>query len=657
MSKDKITHAQFDLPQPTVHPKHPLKDAKNHKKLLEYLTSRLMLDAPNRDQRVKRYSQVDRDVAGWMRLSDEDRKRKNKHDVDGTPQATQVSLPLSWVHLDDMMTYYAQTFSPNRGMFYHTATPESATDATQLVSLMNNHAVYGSYYRHLLRSIFNILKYNVGGIITNWATDFGPKLEMDVDGKDSVTEVPIFKGNKIEAIDQYNVFYDPTVDPTCLYNEGEWFAVARAKSHFWLKKRALAGLYFNCDTALASEQNVSELRWYKDAPTEARLAEDETKAGETNWVSFMTGMDSPLMNNVFELVTFYIRLNPNDFNLIEGTREAKAQRNRYEIWKITLLNGAQIIEAQYMNNIHGYLPCFFGTINDDMMKESSKSAAEILNPLQQFSSFLLNAHVLANRKNIYGTTFFDPSRVDYDKIPAGEVAARVPIKAQGYGQDIRTMVYHDNHQLDTKQTLEDLQGMLGIINQFFPTQSLPGQIAGIDRAIDSQVAAVQQGSNRRQHKNARLIDDTMMRPFRFSLYYNIVQFQEDGEEIIDYASGESDKVDLSKLRETNLAFLIGQGLKAIDRQNVASQMRELIFAMIQAPQIVQAARIDLLGMLDFWTSMMDIDANMKQFQLPAPTPEEVAAQQGGAAGGEMQGTGITPATAPEAVAGGPIYGA
>jgi hypothetical protein len=34
----------------------------------------------------------------------------------------------------------------------------------------------------------------------------------------------------------------------------------------------------------------------------------------------------------------------------------KAARNRYEVWRITILNDERIIGADYMNNIHGYLP-------------------------------------------------------------------------------------------------------------------------------------------------------------------------------------------------------------------------------------------------------------------------------------------------------------
>jgi len=185
---------------------------------------------------------------------------------------------------------------------------------------------------------------------------------------------------------------------------------------------------------------------------------------------------------------------------------------------------------------------------------------------------------------------------------------------------------------------------MGLVDQFFPTQSMPSQIASIDRAVDSQVAAVQQGSNRRQHKGARLIDETMLRPMRFGMYYNIIQFQQDGDEVADFYTGKPMKIDLSKLRDVNLSLIIGQGLKALDRQMLQSQLRDIIFAMIQAPTIGE--RIDLLGLLDYWTSMMDLEMNLKQFEIQQ---EQVPAP------GVEGGNPINPATAPEVVAGGPIY--
>ena len=651
-SDEKVTHARFDLPKPLApdyHAGHPLRNHKMHDRLLDYLTTRLQLGKEGRDSRVQKYAQIDRDIAAFLKLDDEDRKRQMEHERSGNPQATKLSLPLMFVHLDDMMTYYAQTFAPNRGMFYHSGDPKETEEATQIVAIMNNHAVYSGYYRELLRSIWAILKYNLGGVWNSWDKDYGPRLVANESGGTTLDQQLVFAGNRIKAIDMYNFFCDPGVEMVDLHKDGEWVAEAAMRSHYWLKQRCLEGKYFNCEQQLDGENQGVEAKYYKDPPVESRLDSDDSGTKTFSWFSYITGIDSYMLNGAFEVVTMYCRINPNDFGLIGGTADQRAGRNRYEVWRFTILNNDTIIEATYMNNMHGHLPAYVGVLHDDWMRDATKSTAEVLNPLQQFSSFLLNTHVLANRKNIYGTTYYDPSCIDMEKIPAGEVAARVPIKPQGWGRDIRTMVQHDSNLLDTKQTLQDLQGMMAIIDQFFPTQSMPSQIAGIDRAVDSQVAAVQQGTNRRQQKGARLIDESMLRPMRCGMYYNIVQFQQDNVQVADFYTGKEVKVDLSKLRDMNLSLIIGQGLKALDRQAMQGQLREIIFALIQAPQTAQ--RIDLLGLLDYWTSMMDLEMNLKQFEVVPPgqpTPDETGLPAPGA-------TGIQPATAPEAIAGGPIY--
>ena len=650
MYKDKISHAQFTLPKPDASrfgPKHPLRDKASHDRLLTYLEQRLMLGKEGRDRRVLRYGQIDRDVAAYLRLSDEDRKRKREHALTGSAKATEIALPLTLIHLDDMMTYFAQTFAPNRGMFYHTADAENSEQATQLVQIMNSHAVYGGYYQQLLRAIYAILKYNRGGVWNSWDIEYGPRLELDPSGETRLAQEVVFRGNRIKAADMYNFFCDPAVEMSDLHKDGEFAAQVEMVSHYWLKKRCLDGMYFNCEEVLDSEKDWGVSKYYCDPPVESRLDSDEMGEAQTSWISLMSGETGHMRNGVFEIVRIYCRLNPNDFGLIGGTAEQKARRNQYEVWRFTILNGETIIETEHMNNMHGHIPCYFGVLNDDQMMEATKSVGENLNPLQNFASFLLNVHVSASRKNLYGTTYYDPSCVDMKKIPPGEVAARVPIKPQGFGKDIRTMVQHDNNQLDTRQTLQDLQGLMAMIDQFYPTQSLPGQIASIDRAVDSQVAAVQQGANRRQHKGARLIDETLLRPMRFGMYYNIVQYQEDGEVLADYYSGSTIQVDLEQLKNVNLSLIIGQGLKALDRQQMQTQLREIIFAMIQAPAVSE--RVDLLGLLDYWTTMMDLEMNLKQFELAPPAA---------AAGVPIvpgEDPGIQPATAPAVVAGGPIY--
>lgn len=639
-----MTHAKVQLAQPEVHGSHPFKNPKNHKALLEYLQQRLLLGKKTRDSTVPRMATIDKNVAGWQRLSEEDKLRQGKKDRDGQAQAINMNLPLAFVHLDDMMTYFAQTFAPNRGMFYQTGKPDEVDSAAQIVTVMNNNAIYAGYFRETLLGIYSLLKYNSGGFHVFWSRDEGPKLVKDQAGKDQLETQLKWQGNRMEAIDLYNFLRDPSVHPTRLHSDGEFAAKAMMKSYFWLQNKASQGVFYNCEKALAEYTGSAQCMYYRNPPVEAQMDSDES--GGTNWKAILS--ESAWVDVAgFELVEIHIRLNPTEFGLVPPGA-GSAARNRYEVWRFTVLNDQYIIDATYMNNIHGHLPFFLGLLNDDLMGSSQKSTAEILQPLQDFASFLLNTHVQASRKNIWGLIAYDPSAIDLKAVPEGEVAARIPLKPGAQGRNINEFIWEHGNTLETKQTLQDLEAVMGIIDQFFPTQSLPSQIASIDRAVDSQVAAVQQGANRRQQKAARLLDDSVFRMVRNAMYYNIIQYLSDGSEVSDFFTGKTVKIDLQQLRNTDLPFIIGQGLKAIDRQAAAGMLQQIIFALIQAPQASQG--IDLLGLIDYWTSMIDIDVDMNQFQVQQPPTGDPAAAQVG-----PDGNPIAPATNPQSLTA-PIYG-
>lgn len=651
---DGMTHCKVPLPKPSVGSKHPFNNTANHQKLLEFLQMRLRAGKQNRDNELNRFVRIDKNVAGWMKLSDEDKKRDSKKEDDGSPAATAMNLPLSFVHIDDMMTYFAQTFAPNRGMFYHSGKPDEVQDAQQIVLKMNNDAIYAGYFREVLLGIFSLLKYNRGGYHTFWSKESGPKIVKNPDTElDELTTQLRWQGNRMEALDIYNFLSDPTVHPTKLHCDGEFAGQAKLKSFYWLQNKASQGIYFNCEEALQTHEGGVQCVYYRSPPQEAQMNQDGSSGSGTNWVSILSEIPTYAAQGGFELVEVYIRLNPTEFGLVQGSKAEQATRNRYEIWRFTLLNDKFIIDATYMNNMHGYLPYFIGLLNDDLMGTSQKGVAEILQPLQDFASFLLNIHIFSTRSSVWGLTVYDPTVVDLKKIPAGEVNATIAMNPAGYGKDISKSIYKHNSTLETKQTLQDLSGLMDIINQFFPTQSLPSQIASIDRAVDSQVAAVQQGANRRQQKAARLLDDSVFRNVRFAMYYNILQYQQDGEAVTDFYTGRQYKINLSTIRNTDLPFIIGQGLKAIDRQAAASSLQQIIFALIQAPAAAQ--NIDLLGLIDYWTSMIDIDIDMKQFHLqPQPaTPEAPGSVEAGAEA--APGSAIVPANDPKNVTA-PIYG-
>lgn len=612
MSDSSDVYIKMKLPKPEVHRTHPFVDANSHARLLTYVEYRLEKGKMDRDMRINRMIETDRMVAGWLQLSDEDKKRKRKRDKTGQPIATSMNLPVTYVHLDDMVTFLLGVFAPSKGMFDQFGSPKEESAASQVVSLMNNHAKHAGYFREVALMCAQLLKYNIAGFTAVWKEELGAKVKQTPDRKVAVSQEVIWQGNSVQALDMYNTIWDPSVSPAHVYKDGEFAATAHIKTHYWLQREALNGVYFNCEKVLECDPTATVGKYYRHPPSEALLSNRLLSNGVDHRAA-LSGQDSLGQPMGYELVRCYIRLNPIHFDLVPPNQ--RKQRDRYEIWRITIANGDTIIACDYMNNVHDNIPIYVSQATDDNMEEAQKSIAEIIAPLQDFASFLMNTHVQASRKNIWGLTVYDPTVVDLSKIPEGEVSAKVAAKQEAAGKDLRTAIWQNTHVLDTRQTMNDVQAVMNLLGQFFPTQMLPSQIAGMDRAVNSQVAAVMHGATRRMTKMARIIDESIFRPLRHSLYYNILQYQPDGQTIADFY-GKPVKIDLGALRESDMPYIIGQGLQSVDKLAAVENLERIIFALVQNPQTAQ--RFDLAGLMNYWTDLFGVNVDLNQFAIQQP---------------------------------------
>lgn len=361
-----IGHAKIELPKFEGEATHPLRNKENHEKLIQYVRARLLKGRDVRDGKLDRLVRVDKEFSGWMRKDEEDRRREEIKEQTGYAQAQQMNLPITFIHLEDMMTYYAATFAPSRGMFYHTAQPQDTDPSTQVITLMNNDAIYAGYYREVLMGIFSLLKYNMGGFHVFWGSDQGPKLGRDADGSTTLEQVVKWEGNRMEALDPYNLFYDPSVDINCVHSEGEFAATARLKSHYWLQNKASQGVYHNVESVLAMTEGSTGFTYYRSPPHEADMDQDDSKGHKTDWIACLSQRPSTHIGAGHEIVECYIRINPTEFGLVP--RAERKTRSRYELWRITVANDMNIIEATHMNNVHGNIPYYLGLLNDDLME-------------------------------------------------------------------------------------------------------------------------------------------------------------------------------------------------------------------------------------------------------------------------------------------------
>jgi len=619
MSRKKTI--KVPVPAHAQHGSHPFTNQANHEKLLAYLKKRITTGKRVRDAQLPRMRRVDQQVASFRELSVEDRKRVLAQKETGKQLPVQANIPITLMHIDDLTTFFLGIFAPITGTYNVAGDKNEQTAGKAVVTLMNQHAKYNAYYAEMNKFFQAGLKYNISGQLTYWDQEVGNVLESSSGELRSQSKV-VWQGNRVKALDMYNTFWDPSADPVSLHKKGEYVGYAEKHSLHELIRETRNGFYANTGELFA-EGVDSDTQWprevYIHPPTYAKILGSRTDGSDTQneqWAEFLGGAESESKMHGIEVVHMFIWLDPADFGLIPPGSDKGAPKDVLgmlptELYRISIMNGDRIIEATKMNNIHRWLPVSFIIPNADDMGLDQQSIAEVIHPFQTFISFLHNMHMEASRKALVGTTIYDPSMVNLDAVPEGEVAARIPTTPAARGKDHKQFYSElKGDSVNTDGTLGAIGGEMDLLSKLVPTQAEAAQIAGVDRAIKTQMNTLNQAATRRTQKMARLFDSQAFMTSRIIQYYNILQYNKAPIKI------EGEEVPASKLLDLQLEYVIGHGLKALDKEITAEKVKEVIFMLLQNPQA--AERIDILGMTDYLLKMTEVDANLSQFAIQPP---------------------------------------
>lgn len=598
---------------------------KNHDDLLSYLTERLDSGKQPREDRVNRYASIDKVISTWQELSATDSQRADKQENTGEAQAVRMNLPLLQTHIDDMVSYFAGIYAPTNGEFFYSADPKLLTELKQLVDKLKADARASKYYNQIARALRALLKYNEGGVKVRWVHD-------DFD-EDAIGPLPVNR-NKYEFIDMYNVLWDPSIDePNKIASEGEWAATVSVKNKIWLLRRETRALLDGVGAVLNGDSNsLGQATYYKHPPHQVGVETDDgrhnNRTQSTNWDSYFPTLksDAYVPINGHEVVDMYCWIVPSQFGLAAGGSEDA--KSSLQLWRFLILDGRRIISAMPFDRTEmipgteeeeidqAQIPLYMTRLNADDLGNSQRSVAELLRPFQSYGSFLVNAHIDSVRSEIFGVTVYDPQMFDMQNMDAGSTTARIASKMPG--RDVRTGLHKLNTDASTRQPLNDLQTLMTIMREFFPSQALPNQIAGMDRAISSQVTAVMQGSLRRLIMYMRVMDADMLGPVRKQSYRNIANYA-------------SDSVQLENVKEADIDRLLGSGVEAANNEAAAGMMQQLLFAMMQNSETAQ--RYDVPAVMRIWAHMQNLDVDLSQVERPPQQPAQ-GQTPGAPAGGE-----------------------
>lgn len=629
---------------------HPFNDQENHDNLLEYLSERINLSMDSINVLRDRWKNIDKQLAGFLNLDRDDKKRQQNNLKGKAPVPVKSKPQIALTQLGRGVTYLASVFSPDSGIYEAMTTADEQTYANALVQLMNKQSLKAKYFREQCKFFLNNLKYNVAGLNVEWNKEMGYKVGSTPAGKPVPVPTVTYSGNFVESTPMYNTFWDTAVHPTEVHCKGEFAGTFKMLTPFRAKALMEAGELFNIadmfSKGVASIPN-RVVQWFCPTP-DVRFQEGTATrgpGGSVNWDSIMTAGAIKGYDGIggLELTTICIWLLPNDFGLVDPSE--RRQRQKLEIWKICIMNGQRICYTERLNNIHSYLPYFFSTPNEDDLALEQMSVGETLIPFNELGAFMLNTFVDSTRRNVWDMIIYDPSVIDFAAV-GDDVAARIPIKATGWGKDIRQAVWMPEKTLTTDKMLPQFRELLDIMEYVFPTRMLQ-QVADLERAVKDQVAAVVQASQRESWKLAKIIDDQCMSPARFVMHSNILQFQESIKVLMP--DGSVVQLDPTKLRSMDLEYKIGEGLQSIDKLQKQLWLKELVTMLLSSGG---SEDINMPKMLSSVSRTYGVEMDFAQF---AYTPEEKRQRAAAQSVGEAAGGIVQEAVAPQPPAGpGPV---
>lgn len=586
-------------------------------KLYTYVQGRLAAGVIARDRRIQRYAKIDKLISTWQKLSPEDTKREAMEDNTGKNQALPMNLPILAASLSDFVSYFSEALAPISNPFFSADGDDSVKE---LLVKFNRDARARDYFGELSLTIRSLIKYNLGGLRLKW--DDGRKFGKTIGDP----------GNHYVTTDLYNTLWDPSIrNPTELSTKGEWAATISLENRLELIKYAISGEWVNLEDIVSKGYDTSSRSQYYREPAVTAAMGDEGQDSKTssqggnqvNWASYGMGLATDLGPEVdgFEVVDIVIWLFPNQFGLMTVAEEQKLRDVGedpdlwYEPWRVVIV-GQNVVHAEpfmdrekLQQGERAELPFYLSFLTRDQLREAQRSFMELEKGFQRFGSAMFNIYIAGMRKNVWGQKVYDPTAIDPSQIKAGEVSGAIATKQPG--RDVGTAVKDISTQSGVQEAMQAVGTALDMKDRFFPAQAVPSQVAGIDRAVKSQVSTVVQGATRSMRTVLRLIDSGLMLPSRMAGYRNLKMYDPEG---------------IGQLTDEQVASLMGSGIESIEAERVSEILWQLLYAIIQNQEAMQV--FDIPKMLAYLGRVGNLSVDLSSFAKQAPPPQQPPADQG-----------------------------
>jgi hypothetical protein len=408
-----------------------------------------------------RLEEADRAYMREFDFTDEQKKAKLANRLGDKTKLQNMQVPMVMESVETTAGFLTNVFLTDYPMFKFVADPDKQDIALQWNTLIGEDQTYFGWAGEFNIAFRNGAKYNFAPIEVEWCKRMRYKPTNGTGTSGVKLEQVTWEGNRVRALDPYNLIYDPRVPIHKCHEDGEFLGYAEMMNRIQLK-RFIASLgedRLKNDKA-AFEANSwaggNGIQYYiPQINTDVLVKNQNWMSGQFDWTRWAVGgaVQHIKYQETYIVVTLYARIMPFEFGI-------KAPRDQTpDIWKFIAVNGV-LIWAQPMINAHDLLPIIIAQPKVDNLSHQTKSQAENQMPFQDMVSALWNAKLQSSRRRVTDRMLYNPLLVDPDHINSPNPSAKIPIRPTAYGRKLEEAIYQiPFHDENSQYFIQEANGV------------------------------------------------------------------------------------------------------------------------------------------------------------------------------------------------------
>lgn len=597
--------------------------SETHAKLLEHLKKRIEMSERKMRDFYPRWQVNERKLQAYINLNDYERLVQQTNDrSQGPPQIVSLVVPYSYAVVQTVVTYLLHTFCGRQPIFqvgcYNADLTANAQNLERVIQYNCDHS---KFIYHLYQMLMCSQIYQLGAMRVGWAHRYVDKTRWQEVPKWGLLGEPLppermasrerilsYSGNEVASIDPFMFFPDPRVPMTECSRRGEFMFWRAYENRMTLKTREKEGVFMYVDaapTTLPNSANSTE-------SARSLRSSGDAIAGQMN------RSESHNAEPVIQLDEGTVLIIPKEWGL--------SDKDYPELWLFTILNKGQVVRAEPLEADHNLHPVNVIEPNAIGAQFGSLAMVDIVGPVQDHISWLINSHMQNVRGVINNRLVVNPQFIhmeDFKKDPSspdskGDPSWIVRMKQSAMGAKPEDGIFQLQVADVTQQHLRNVELMMRVGHMFAGVnENLMGLQDAKGRKTATEVRTSGEAGASRLAAMARVISAQGIADIPMMMGCNLQQRMD--QEF--YARVLGSQGQQAPIRMENIAgdfyYPINDGTLPLDRAAMLNVWQQILLGVAKDPELRQNYS---LSKLFAYVAELGGARNIDQFKVSVAPP-------------------------------------